>query len=70
MKTGPQSNYFDYDTGAVNTDEVIPQQFRTEKPEFAAVQIDLKGESFEERLIRLGKIAKKVETPPHDRPDL
>jgi hypothetical protein len=56
MKTGPQSNYFDYDTGAVNTDEVIPQQFRVEKPAFAAVQISLSGETWEEQLIRLGKI--------------
>jgi hypothetical protein len=58
MKTGPQSNYFDYDTGVWNDTESIPQDFKTEKPHFMAVKRSLLGETFEEQLIRLGKIQK------------
>lgn len=58
MKTGSQSNVFDYDTGSWNNQEAVPQDFKTEKPPFSAVSVSLRGESFEEQLLRLGKIAK------------
>lgn len=57
MKTGKQSNVFDYNTGDWNNTEAVPMDFRTEKPPFAAVNVDLRGETFEQRLVRLGKIA-------------
>jgi len=59
MKTGPQSNIFDYNTGEWNHhDGVIPQTTSLVKPPFAAVTTSLLGETFEEQLIRLGKIRK------------
>lgn len=63
MKTGPQSNVFDYDTGEWNQNEVIPQDFKVEKPTFSSVSVALNGESFEDQLIRLGKIAKRGTYP-------
>ena len=58
MKTGSQNRVFDYDTGSVDTNSgPIPQDFKLEKPAQASVDIDLIGETFEQRLVRLGKIA-------------
>ena len=62
MKTGNQSRVFDYDTGSVDTNSgPIPQDFKLEKPAQASVDIDLIGETFEQRLVRLGKIAPRPE---------
>src|SRR5215207_7227771 len=57
MKTGSQSNIFDYDTGNWNhQDGDQKQTTNMTKPPFAAVTTSLLGETFEEQLIRLGKI--------------
>jgi hypothetical protein len=66
MKTGPQSNVYDYSTGNWNNTEAVPPDFRLEKPPFSAVSIDLIGETFEQRLVRLGKIAGKRQLPDGD----
>jgi hypothetical protein len=61
LKTGPQSDVFDYNTGEWNNTEAVPQTFNPEKPPFAAVAANLLNESFEERLYRLGKLRRPDE---------
>jgi hypothetical protein len=62
VKTGPQSNYFDYDTGVWNDTESIPQDFNPYKPFFSSVLRSLLEETLEEQLIRLGKIQRTSES--------
>jgi hypothetical protein len=67
MKTGSQSNIFDYDTGNWNHQDGDQKQTTNMiKPPFAAVTTSLLGETFEEQLIRLGTIRKPDGTTTTD----